>query len=57
MVTVVAQSVEHWTRYSKVVSWVPAHDKLSFRPLFLLQIYITISTNNIPYTFHDITVH
>ena len=47
---------QHRTRYSKVAGSVPAGGKLSFRPLYFLHIYIPIVTNNMPYTFIDITV-
>ena len=57
MAAAVAQLVEHRTRYSKVAGSVPAHGKLSFRPLlnakhflanlwhferFYLRIYLSI---------------
>lgn len=46
----VAQMVVHQTHYSKLARSAPAGGKLLYHPLNFLDIYIIITTSNIPYT-------
>lgn len=51
MAAIVVQLVEHRMHFSKVTGSVSASDKLSFRTLYFLCIYILTASNNSSYIF------